>query len=81
MVHRCLIAEQGYSSACWSGFEFRWRIRLDRKLITGGARVPTAGGRGTSVVTGSWRHRRLGGRTRWQERERDDPYDKCSSGN
>jgi hypothetical protein len=80
-VHRCLIAEQRYSAAGWSGFGICWRIRLDRKLATDRARIPAASGSGTSVVTGWWRRRRIGGRTRWEKRERDDPYDKCSSRN
>jgi hypothetical protein len=41
-VHRCLIAEQGYSSARWSGFGICWRIRLDRKLATSRAWIPIA---------------------------------------
>ena len=81
VVHRCLIAEQGYSSARCSVIGTCWCTRLDRKLATDGAWIPATGDRGTSVVTCWWRRRRPGGRTRWEKRERDDPYDKCSSGN
>jgi hypothetical protein len=79
-VHRCLIAEQGYSAARWRAIGICWRTRLDRELATDRARIP-ATRRVTSVVTCWWRRRRPGGCTRWQKRERDDPYDKCRSGN
>ncbi|MFN2478478.1 MAG: hypothetical protein ABR615_04820 [Pseudonocardiaceae bacterium] len=79
-VNRSLITEQGYSSARWPVVGVCWCTRLDRELVTDRTRIATCDC-GTSVATRGRMRRRFGGRTRWEKRECDDPYDECSSGN
>ncbi|PZS29781.1 MAG: hypothetical protein DLM61_12210 [Pseudonocardiales bacterium] len=79
-MHRCLITEQGYSSACWSAIDICRYARLDRELAAYRTRITDTCDRGTRGDT-RWRRRRRGvGGTRWEKREHDDPHDKCSCG-
>jgi hypothetical protein len=80
-VHRCLITEQGHSSARWSAIDICRCTRLDRELATDRTRISDTCDRGTSRDTCWGRHCRGVGVTRWEKREHDDPHDKCSCGN